>query len=163
MSTDLLKLFSLCNHKRLSPQVFTPENDDRPDVPDYLIIFTDGRATDRSLAYRNAKKLKEKGVKIVAIGAGRDKFNFLGQLEEIATSPSDVWMADFDNLNDIVEVIVKDIVNEVCPQPPPDRSKYSVRLQQGRGDDPELYFNMKPLGRAQQVTELSGMNKVSLV
>lgn len=103
-------------------------------MPDYLIIFTDGGATDRSLAFRNAKKLKEKGVKIVAIGAGKDKFKFLGQLEEIATSPSDVWMADFDNLNDIVGVIVKDIVNEVCPQPPPDRSKYEFMcLQQGGG------------------------------
>ena len=107
-----------------SPQVFTPENDDRPDVPDYLIIFTDGQASDRTLTFRNAKKLKEKGVKIVAIGAGKDKFEFLGQLEQIASTPSDVWMADFDNLNEIVDVIVKDVVNEICPAPPLDRSKY---------------------------------------
>lgn len=108
--------------------MFTPEDDDRPNVPDYLIIFTDGRATDTRLTFGNARKLKEKGVKIVAIGAGKDKFKFLPQLEKIASSPSDVWMADFDHLDDIVGVIVKDIVNEVCPQPPPDRSKYLVLL-----------------------------------
>ena len=103
-------------------KVFTPENDDRPDVPDYLIIFTDGQASDRRNALKNARKLKEKGIKIVAIGAGEQKFAFLSQLEEMASSPSDVWMADFDNLNEIVDVVVKDIVNEVCPTPPPDRA-----------------------------------------
>jgi hypothetical protein len=116
-----------------SSQVFTPEHDDRPNVPDYLIIFTDGQATDRTIAFRNAKKLKERGVKIVAIGAGKDKFEFLGQLEAIASSPSDVWMADFDNLNEIVGVIVKDIVNEVCPTPPLDRSGKSLVCVVGEG------------------------------
>lgn len=103
--------------------MFTPESDDRPNVPDYLILFTDGQATDRSAAYKNAEKLKKKGVKIVAIGAGKKKFEFLEQLETIASSPSDVWMADFDNLGEIVDVIVKDIVNEICPTPPPNLSK----------------------------------------
>ncbi|XP_028404924.1 cartilage matrix protein-like [Dendronephthya gigantea] len=32
-------------------------------------------------------------------------------------------MADFDNLNEIVGVIVKDVVNEICPEPPPDYTK----------------------------------------
>ena len=118
-------------------KVFTPENDDRPDVPDYLIIFTDGQATDRRDALKNARRLKEKGVKIVAIGAGEQKFAFLSQLEEIASSPSDVWMADFDNLNEIVDVIVKDIVNEVCPTPPPDRGKSLLRLLGGGGGECE--------------------------
>ena len=67
-------------------------------------------------------------MKIVAIGAGRNKFEFLGQLEEMASSPSDVWMADFNNLNEIVDVIVKDIVNEVCPTPPPGRGKFFVKF-----------------------------------
>ena len=116
------------------PKVFTPEHDDRPNVPDYLIIFTDGRATDRREAFKISKKLKGKGVKIVAIGAGENKFAFLGQLEEMASSPSDVWMADFHNLNDIVAVIVKDIVNEVCPTPTPDHSKCSVHSCADVGD-----------------------------
>ena len=89
------------------------KGDDRPHVQDYLIIFTDGQATDRSLALRNAKKLKDRNVRIIAIGAGPKREDFRSQLEAIASHTSDVFMADFDNL----ESIVKNIVNEVCPEP----------------------------------------------
>lgn len=102
--------------------MFTVDGDDRPHVKDYLILFTDGQATDKDLAIKNAKKLKKRNIRIIAIGAGPRRHEFLSQLEEIATSPSDVFMADFDNL----DYIVKDVVNEVCPEPIRPPSKFRV-------------------------------------
>lgn len=117
-----------CNYSYFYFQVFTVLGDDRPHVKDYLILFTDGQATDKHLAIANARKLKKRNIRIIAIGAGPRRHDFLSQLEQIATSPSDVFMADFDNL----EVIVKDIVNEVCPEPMRPPSKLPLTLSVAR-------------------------------
>ena len=98
-------------------KVFTVEGDDRPDVQDVLIVFTDGRARDQEDARFYAQNLKNRDVHIMGIAAGPDRLNFKHQLDEIASSPDDVLMVEFDDLDGIINKLV----NKVCKQPP---SKY---------------------------------------
>ncbi|CAB3978244.1 Hypothetical predicted protein [Paramuricea clavata] len=104
-------------------QGFTETNGDRPDVPDIVVVLTDGQSRNPQRTIDQAKRLKDKGVRIIAIGAGYDlqrvKDDLERELLNIASSPDDVKMVDFANL----ENIVFEIVNKVCkvvttPKPP---------------------------------------------
>ena len=91
--------------------------DDRPEVEDILIVFTDGATRDQRVAVKYADKMKQRGVHIIGIAAGSKREDFKGQLEEIASSPDDLFMVEFDQLQDVIHKLV----NKVCKAPP---SKY---------------------------------------
>ena len=93
--------------------------DDRPEVEDILIVFTDGATRDQSVAVRYANKMKARGVRIIGIAAGPSREDFKDQLEEIASSPDDLLMPEFDELQSVVHTLV----NKVCKAPP---SKYNI-------------------------------------
>ena len=95
-------------------QVFTVEGDDRPQVEDILIVFTDGWTRDQTVAVKYAEKMKARNVHIIAIAAGPSRRDFKGQLEEIASTPSDVLMVEFDELQNLISKLV----NKVCKAPP---------------------------------------------
>lgn len=98
-------------------KVFTIEGDDRPEVEDILIVFTDGATRDQSVAVKYANKMKQRGIQIIGIAAGPKRKEFKGQVEAIASSPEDVFMVEFDQLQGFIYTLV----NKVCKIPP---SKY---------------------------------------
>ena len=80
-------------------------------------MLTDGQSRFPKKTAEQASRLKAMGVRIIAIGAGHDllkKRRRTRKLEEellsIASSPEDMKMVDFANL----ENIVIDIVDRVC-------------------------------------------------
>ena len=73
-----------------------------------LVLFTDGRAHDIDIAKEHAKRMKERNIRIVAIGAG-EKANdpeLVEHLESIATSQLDVYTSEFSQLTNIVDRLI---------------------------------------------------------
>ncbi|XP_078345496.1 matrilin-1-like [Oculina patagonica] len=89
--------------------LFTKEGGYRPDFPNVLILFTDGKTNKASEPFSKIiPSLEGKGVKRVAVGIGKYK-NFAGQLQEIAGD--NVYNASsFEELSDLFT----DIMAEVC-------------------------------------------------
>jgi putative N-acetylmannosamine-6-phosphate epimerase len=79
-----------------------------------VVVLTDGQSRNPDKTRAQAKRLKDMGVRIIAIGAGWDlrhgKQKLRQELLDIASSPEDMKMVDFANL----ENIVFEIVNKVC-------------------------------------------------
>ncbi len=84
-------------------------------------MFTDGATRDQHVAVKHANKMKERGVHIIGIAAGPKREDFKDQVEEVASSPDDVFMVEFDQLQDVIHKLV----NKVCKAPP---SKYIDRV-----------------------------------
>lgn len=75
-------------------QALTEENGDRPDVPNFVLVLTDGRATDD--VRQGAPALRAKAA-VIAVGVGKRIEK--KELEIIAGDPSNVFMvADFRSL-----------------------------------------------------------------
>ena len=76
------------------------------------MILTDGEARDRTKALVEAEKLRRKGVHIMAIGMGEQKTvaTFRKDLKLMASSPADVYTADFKKL----PYLVKALTSEIC-------------------------------------------------
>lgn len=81
-------------------QIFTGQGADRPDVKDILILFTDGNAHDLPVAREQAKRMKERNITLVTIGAGKDDslMKFKKELEEMASGPEYSMTVNFDEL-----------------------------------------------------------------
>ena len=88
--------------------MFTRTGGARPDVEDMLIVFTDGTSHEPKQMEENAKILKDKGVRIIAIGAAQtvSEINMEEELLKIAPNKTDVILTSFDKLNDIVRDII---------------------------------------------------------
>ena len=74
----------------------------RPNVPDIAIVITDGQSNDVALTTAEAKKLRDAGVTVLAIGVGSGITK--SELNAIATDPdsSHVYSADnFDALKSL--------------------------------------------------------------
>ena len=72
---------------------------DRPNVPNVAIIVTDGQSNNPTLTAAEAKKARDKGITIIALGVGHGIRK--SELNEMATDPdsSHVYTADnFDAL-----------------------------------------------------------------
>jgi len=75
-------------------EALTEANGDRPDVPTFVLVITDGRATDDVSV--DSPRLREKAA-VVAVGVGKRIKK--AELELIAGSPEQVYMvADFRSL-----------------------------------------------------------------
>lgn len=91
-------------------QIFTGKGGDRPDVPNILIVFTDGSAHDIHLAYTQANELKQRGTRIIGIAAGNDVERFYYQLKRLVSRTEDAHRSKFDQLSGIVD----DLLDVVC-------------------------------------------------
>ena len=90
--------------------MFIKSGGDRPEVEDVLLVFTDGNARKKDLTIKYATFLKQRGVRIVAIGAGDEFSGFKDELTKIASSPEDVKIVRFE---DLINIVV-DVLDEVC-------------------------------------------------
>lgn len=105
--------------RMVADEVFTGYGSDRVDVENVLIIFTDGNANSKSKTLHNAEVLKQRGVRIIVIGAGDDHYGFKSELEKIASHPDDVKIVQFSGLRNIVVDIVDEVCKVITPPPPP--------------------------------------------
>lgn len=98
--------------------MFTKKEGDRPNIPDILILYTDGAASDKNTASQEAEELKKRGVTLICVGFGDPLTvqKFLPDLEKMASPTCNgsgklVFSADFDDLDKIVDSIVKEACN----------------------------------------------------
>ena len=76
-------------------ELFNEENGDRRDVPNFIVLLTDGKQTKSVFATSpsfQAAKLRDRGVTIFAIGIGRSVDEI--ELASIAGSPENMLLAD---------------------------------------------------------------------
>ena len=84
--------------------VVTPDHK----VPEYLVVITDGKSSDRVKA--PAEKLRAQGIVVYAIGV---RSADPGELEEISGNPKRTFFVNnFDSLRSISE----DIITDLCSQ-----------------------------------------------
>ena len=95
--------------------MLTVANGDRTNVPDVLILYTDGVADNKAVALDEAEQLKQNGVKIICVGFGDNAD--LDSLKKMASPSCEgtgeklVFQADFDKLDTITDAIVEEACN----------------------------------------------------
>ena len=95
--------------------MLTVANGDRTNVPDILILYTDGTATDEPADLDEAEQLKQNGVKIICVGFGNGAD--LNRLKKMASPSCEgtgdklVFQANFDELDTITNTIVEEACN----------------------------------------------------
>ncbi|KAH3775135.1 hypothetical protein DPMN_176532, partial [Dreissena polymorpha] len=106
--------------KYMATDSFTAAHGDRPNVPNIAIVVTDGQSANPTLTAAEAKKARDAGITLLAIGVGSG----IGrtELNNIATDPDSthVYMADnFDALTSLKAMlsskaceVSKPVVNE---------------------------------------------------
>ncbi|XP_029023066.1 cartilage matrix protein isoform X1 [Betta splendens] len=99
------------NHIRESS--FTPANGARPGVPKVCIVFTDGRSQD--YIGEAAKKAKESGFKMFAVGVGSAVEDELKQIASEPTADHYFYTADFKAIGQIA----KKLHIPTCPEEDP--------------------------------------------
>lgn len=84
---------------RMRTQMLREENGNRPDVPDIVILLTDGVSNinaDRTIP--EARQARNKGVAIVGIGVGLSDTR---ELAAVVSSPEEKFMHLVDNFYDL--------------------------------------------------------------
>ena len=66
--------------------MFTAVNGDRPDVPNYVVLITDGRSDNRTATVAAAERLRAAGVVVVVVGVG-DSVDLV-ELSLVASPPT---------------------------------------------------------------------------
>ena len=98
-------------------ELFAPENGGRPNLPEVLILITDGKqspdngAEDPSVI---AKELRKAGIHIIAIGVGSDTDISKQELDGIASDGKAVTAENFDNL--INEEFIEKLTAKTCEE-----------------------------------------------
>ena len=74
---------------------------DRKDVPNVLVLFSDGKSGDHARAVTAAQAMKNKDVEIlcVGIGEGNTVQNLMEQLEQLATKPGYLFQTAMGAMN----------------------------------------------------------------
>lgn len=96
---------------KANDELFTSESGDRPQAPDVLVLVTDGRTNTDSVPYDVVlAPLKEKGVKIIAVGVGENIK--VEELKTIAMGKDEnvIKVHDFDKLF----YQLQDIIDSSC-------------------------------------------------
>jgi hypothetical protein len=93
----------------LSKNLFSTENGGRDNVPDIVILMTDGKSGNKDLTIRFATELKKKGCKIITVGVSKaiDKKELLA----VASDPSMVFYAAGYEVLDTIE---KQLATTTC-------------------------------------------------
>ena len=56
--------------------MFTPERGDRPGVPNYLVVLTDGKSNNPEQTWLEAREAREQGIiTTIGIGGGKTKIS----------------------------------------------------------------------------------------
>ena len=97
---------------------FGPGTGDRPNVPNYIIILTDGAASyDRSIVLNAVRKAESAGFTIFAIGYGPADRNVLTDLTG-GNSDQVFHTQDYQDLVRMIETIVHLVCDQAIPPSP---------------------------------------------
>lgn len=91
--------------------MFTPENGDRPEAINIIILMTDGKSNDPDSTLRQALNCRAKGIHIAAMGIGEDVD--VNELSRIVTEPADknlIKVTDFNSLT----LFQTQLLNSLC-------------------------------------------------
>ena len=97
----------------------TNPNNNRPDVPDVVVIITDGNPWGieniLNITINKANLIKEKGIEIVgaAVGSKEVRNEFKPKLEKMVTSPEHIVEADYKDINSIRSKLIEN----TCKKP----------------------------------------------
>ncbi len=96
-----------------------PGNVSSSDSEKVLLLITDGQPHDPDVALKEAEKLKEKGVHLITVGAGTEKWinKFKLLLNRLGSKPTHNHQEDFKYLGKITHKLVKDICGSKERQP----------------------------------------------
>ena len=99
----------------MNDRIFNGNNGDRPGVPNVAVLVTDGESNERERdTIPEASRAKGRGIRIISVGVS-NQIN-MNELQAIATSNSDVLLADdFDRLVDSLDAVLL----VVCPTQAP--------------------------------------------
>ena len=91
------------------------QHEDRKDVPNVLVLFSDGEAQDQSKAVRVAREMKANGVAIlcVAIGKGQNVYKLMEQLKQISSKKEYTFKSNINALDTIEDSLVKDMCEAI--------------------------------------------------
>ncbi|CAB3983251.1 neural cell adhesion molecule 1-like [Paramuricea clavata] len=89
--------------------------DDRKDVPNVVVLFSDGESHDHSKAVRVAQEMRDNGVEIlcVGIGNGQTQNRLMKQLKELSSKPGYTFNITMNALNTIENSLVKDMCEAI--------------------------------------------------
>ena len=89
------------------------------DADKVLLLITDGQPHDPDVALEEANKLKKKGVHLITIGAGTEKWisKFKLVLNRLGSKPTHNHQEEFKYLEKITQKLVKDICGSKEKQP----------------------------------------------
>ncbi len=90
---------------------------DRPDVPNYLVLLTDGRANEPTDAWTEAIAVREAGINVlvVGIGSGVDVM----ELQGFASEPVERNVLTARDFRSLDEELRQSVYNAVCDSKPP--------------------------------------------
>ncbi|XP_028415528.1 collagen alpha-6(VI) chain-like isoform X2 [Dendronephthya gigantea] len=93
----------------------------RPDSEKILLLVTDGQPHDQDLALNEAYELKKKGVHLITVGAGTEKWisKLKLFLNRLGSKPTHNQNGDFRYLSRLTHQLVKDICGSKARQPAP--------------------------------------------
>lgn len=90
----------------------------RPECPNVMIIFSDGEVGDTTAASASAATARSQGTRIIVIGIQvTPGSQFETFLQGLVGDPADYHNAPHPS---VMQVIMRDLVWEVCEKPPPD-------------------------------------------
>ena len=94
--------------------MFTPGNGDRPGVPNYALVLTDGYSNvDRMATPAAATNLKLTGCTTFTVGIGNDGCIDPAEIAGISSDPDVVYSFLLDD-NSLVDTIVTNILDVLC-------------------------------------------------
>ena len=91
------------------------QGEDRKDVPNVVVLFSDGQSHDHTRAVRVAREMKDAGVAIlcVAIGRGQNADQLMKQLKEISSKDEYTFKSNVNALKTIEDSLVKDMCEAI--------------------------------------------------
>uniref|UniRef100_H3D6Z4 Matrilin 2 n=1 Tax=Tetraodon nigroviridis TaxID=99883 RepID=H3D6Z4_TETNG len=103
--------------RRMFQSSFSAEEGARPNVPRVSVVFTDGRSQDDASEW--AKKAKNSGVTIYAVGVGKA---IEQELREIASEPEEKHLYYAQEFKDVGEITEK-LKSRMCTDKPSDENR----------------------------------------
>ena len=95
----------------VSKYMFTHRYGSRKDAAHVIILITDGQSTDRHKTLTAAKRVREAGIHLFAVGVG-DQVDFR-ELEEVASSPPQDYVFEVEDYKSL-DMIKYHVANKTC-------------------------------------------------
>lgn len=92
--------------------MFTEANGDRPNVPNYLIVMTDGKSDKPDETWTQAMLARDAGITILSVGIGTG-FN-RQELEGMASSPIESTVMTANNFRSLTEEMRDMMAEALC-------------------------------------------------